>query len=424
MINNIKTNLLQFSRYFVAITYFIFLSNFNHVFATEYFAEFEKTGITSNELALLVNLNDQQSIEVAKLYAQKRGIPEKNIIYLSFSGGRNEMNLADFTQIKQEVEKKTNSNIQAYVISWSRPYKVGCMSITSAITFGYNQAYCGGCKPTKDSAYFNATTSSPWSDLNIRPTMMLAGDNTKDVSELIERGIHADSTFPNGNSYLIKGSGGSYDVRSVNYTNVREQFHPNFLTYITKHISKPLQKHKNILFYFIGTPQLSNLDQLEFLPGAMADHLTSYGGDLYGGRGQSVIQTWLKAGATGSYGTVEEPCNHLTKFPNPNVAMHYYLGGNTLIEAYWKSVAWPGQGLFIGEPLASPFKPTFTNKDGHYMVKMYSHNPAMLQIYFSSKLTATFTKVLELPLVAGLNQLTMPPNITKGEGGFFKFAIQ
>ena len=32
-----------------------------------------------------------------------------------------------------------------------------------------------------------------------------------------------------------------------------------------------------------------------------------------------------------------------------------YMRGETLIEAYWKSVAWPGQGLFIGEPLAAPF---------------------------------------------------------------------
>jgi hypothetical protein len=36
--------------------------------------------------------------------------------------------------------------------------------------------------------------------------------------------------------------------------------------------------------------------------------------------------------------------------------MMQYLGGNTLIEAYWKSVAMPGQGIFIGEPLSSPFK--------------------------------------------------------------------
>jgi hypothetical protein len=32
-----------------------------------------------------------------------------------------------------------------------------------------------------------------------------------------------------------------------------------------------------------------------------------------------------------------------------------YLQGQTAIEAYWKSVEWPQQGLFIGEPLAAPF---------------------------------------------------------------------
>ena len=36
--------------------------------------------------------------------------------------------------------------------------------------------------------------------------------------------------------------------------------------------------------------------------------------------------------------------------------MKHYLNGETLIEAYWKSVKMPGQGLFVGEPLASPYK--------------------------------------------------------------------
>ncbi len=64
---------------------------------------------------------------------------------------------------------------------------------------------------------------------------------------------------------------------------------------------------------------------------------------------------WLEAGATGSYGAVVEPCNFPQKFPHPTVLMQHYLNGDTLIEAYWKSVAWPGQGIFIGEPLAKPF---------------------------------------------------------------------
>jgi hypothetical protein len=64
---------------------------------------------------------------------------------------------------------------------------------------------------------------------------------------------------------------------------------------------------------------------------------------------------WLEAGATGSYGTVTEPCNFVDKFPRPNIVIDRYLNGETLLEAYWKSVAWPGQGVFIGEPLARPF---------------------------------------------------------------------
>ena len=65
---------------------------------------------------------------------------------------------------------------------------------------------------------------------------------------------------------------------------------------------------------------------------------------------------WLEAGATASYGSVVEPCNWLQKFPNPAVVIGRYLAGETLIESYWKSVEWPGQGVFVGEPLAAPFR--------------------------------------------------------------------
>jgi uncharacterized protein (TIGR03790 family) len=65
---------------------------------------------------------------------------------------------------------------------------------------------------------------------------------------------------------------------------------------------------------------------------------------------------WLEAGATGSYGTVVEPCNFPQKFSDPAILIGRYVNGDTLIEAYWKSVAWPGQGVFIGEPLAIPFR--------------------------------------------------------------------
>jgi uncharacterized protein (TIGR03790 family) len=109
------------------------------------------------------------------------------------------------------------------------------------------------------------------------------------------------------------------------------------------------------MFYFTGAATVNGLERYRFLPGAAADHLTSFGGMLTNSSQMSSLR-WLEAGATGSYGTVVEPCNLLGKFPNVAVLMAHYLAGETLIEAYWKSVLMPGQGLFLGEPLAAPFR--------------------------------------------------------------------
>ena len=115
-----------------------------------------------------------------------------------------------------------------------------------------------------------------------------------------------------------------------------------------------LQDKHDVMFYFIGAAQVDKLDTNRFLPGALCDHLTSFGGDLTGSSQMSSLR-WLEAGATGSYGTVVEPCNVPGKFPNVGLLMRRYLSGETLLEAYWKSVAMPGQGLFIGDPLARPY---------------------------------------------------------------------
>jgi hypothetical protein len=52
---------------------------------------------------------------------------------------------------------------------------------------------------------------------------------------------------------------------------------------------------------------------------------------------------------------VAEPCNFTAKFPDPGLLLAYYRRGDTLIESYWRSVAMPGQGVFLGEPLARPW---------------------------------------------------------------------
>ena len=91
-----------------------------------------------------------------------------------------------------------------------------------------------------------------------------------------------------------------------------------------------------------------------FLPGAVADSLTSFGGDILENSGQTPLLAFLEAGACGSYGTVVEPCNYTYKFPDPMVYF-YQNRGFCLAEAYYQSLANPYQGLMAGEPLSAPF---------------------------------------------------------------------
>ena len=86
----------------------------------------------------------------------------------------------------------------------------------------------------------------------------------------------------------------------------------------------------------------------------MADSLTSYGGVLYENYGQTTLLAFMNAGASGSYGTVTEPCAYLQKFPSPQ-DYFYQARGFSLAECYYMSLANPYQGLIVGEPLAAPF---------------------------------------------------------------------
>ena len=98
-----------------------------------------------------------------------------------------------------------------------------------------------------------------------------------------------------------------------------------------------------------------------FRHGAIADNLTSAAAPFRAAP-RRARSSWPEAGATGSYGTSSEPCNFRGKFPEVGVVMAHYLAGETLVEAYWKSVLMPGQGVFVGDPLARcVFSSTLSN---------------------------------------------------------------
>jgi uncharacterized protein (TIGR03790 family) len=326
----------------------------------------QKNGISATNIAVIVNDADPFSVKVGNYYKKRRSIPEENIIHVNFPTGRSTISRIEFQRIKSVVDRLTPLHVQAFALAWTVPYRVDCMSITTAFAADFDEAFCSKtCGPTRLSPYFNSDSRTPYTDFKLRPAMVLAGRDFNETKKLIDRGVASDRTFPSGKGYLVSTSDKSRNVRAAFYSEIVRHHRGSSLDLrIVK--ADFISNKNNVLFYFTGVEHVRGLDTIRFIPGAIGDHLTSGGGHLPGGSQMSSLH-WLEAGATGSYGTVVEPCNHPQKFPYPGIVINRYLKGETLIEAYWKSVAWPGEGVFIGEPLASPYalRPLQSQRDGN-----------------------------------------------------------
>jgi len=322
-----------------------------------------KAEINNQTLAVLVNKNDPESLEIAKYYQKVRGIPDANIIVLNFKFNEDYLSESGFKRIKKQLEEKVANKIQAYVLAWRKPWRVDCMSITSAFSLGFNNDYCSdGCSLTKSVEYFNSSSNKPYDDYGFRPSMMLSGGSLDKVKQLIDAGVESDYSRPVSSAYLMDTSDKDRNVRSSYYPHIKKYLDSLLNIEILK--ADAIKYEPDVLFYFTGTKKVRWIETNNYFPGAIADHLTSTGGKLFGGNQMSIVK-WIDAGVTGTYGTVVEPCNYRQKFPNPGIVMQKYLSGETLIESYWKSVKMPGQGVFVGEPLAAPFKGCLIISDGY-----------------------------------------------------------
>jgi len=314
------------------------------------------------QIAVIVNDNDPLSLEIAQYYQSARQIPLENIIHVNFKPGIDHLEPKLFNDIFRHVKAKTPQTVQGYVLTWLRPYRVGCMSITMAFATGYDSGFCPKkvvgikCKIPRENPYYAQHGVTPWDDHKLRPTMLLAAETFELAKKLIDRGVSSDSLEPGGTAYLLSTSDKHRNIRAETYDEVKSDWYSQKLK--IEIINQDFIKNKNdVMFYFTGKSQVKYLDTLEFLPGAVADHLTSFGGQMKNPdeSGQMSSLRWLEAGATGSYGTIIEPCNFPMKFPAPELFLDFYLFGESLLFSYWKSVKWPSEGVFIGEPLASPY---------------------------------------------------------------------
>lgn len=316
---------------------------------------------------VVANQNSSNSCELANDYCQERQIPPQNVLYINWPGGNTLWTSNDFqTNLVMPIlnmlsTRQLTNQIQYVVLSMDIPFQTSfgstINSTTSALFYGLRLG--NGSDPlgvtnsyaASEAAFSQAAPigSPGYSFL----TTMITGNSLAQAEQLATQGVASDGTFSQQPAILAKSSDPSRNIRYPYFDNAI--FNINILG-----VSSVLRTNTDSVWwpgpclgYETGLAQFT-VPQGLFLPGAIADSMTSYGGIIFGANSQTNLLTFINAGAAGSYGTVAEPGDDVQKFPNPLVYF-YQARGFSLAESYYQSINVPYLGLMVAEPLASPF---------------------------------------------------------------------
>lgn len=316
--------------------------------------------LTAADVGLVINTADPYSVAVGRHYIQARGLQPGQVLRLALPT-RPVLTRDEFEALAAAIKRHFGPATQALALAWVAPYAVDCNSLTGALAMGYDPELCrNSCSPSRVSRYFNAATFRPHAALGWRPSMLLAAPSVESARAMIDRGVASDGTLATRDrapvsAMLLLTDDAARRVRRALYPE------PGLRAPLGVDVrvvpAGDLPAAKRVFMVSTGSVQVPAIPVPDWVPGGLGDHLTSFGGDLLGSHGQGTALEWIVSGATASHGSVSEPCNHLQKFPHPQVLLGHYVQGATALEAYWKSVAWPQQSLFIGEPMAAPFSP-------------------------------------------------------------------
>ena len=324
---------------------------------------------------VVVNQNSADSVQLGNDYCELRGVPPQNLLRMTgWTGGSIYWSRADFQSyllsplLAMIASRGLTNQAQFVLLSMDVPYRVADgdsdNSTTSALFYGFktNGVPVSGyasCSLPDNSSNSYAYSEMPFSQAmpntaitNSFLAMMLTDTNLAAAETTLMRGVAADDSFPVQTVYLEKTSDVDRNVRFVEFDNsvFENQVVGN---YAVTRITTGSTLFTNLFGLQTGWGTFP-LNTNSFVPGALGDTLTSTAGFILEDTGQTPALAFLEAGASGSYGTVVEPCNYTQKFPDA-VDYFYQTRGFSLAEAYYQSVLNPFEGLFVGEPLAAPF---------------------------------------------------------------------
>lgn len=343
-------------------------------------------GLGPHEIALLVNTNSNDSIKVAEHFASLRHIPNSNIVKLGISSNvlkSGRISLSEFiTSIWDPAwETLKTNNCAERILAWCYSVDFPVLVTTeppvsiTGVTFLRTQIpssqsikdglyrsplFCGPHRPL--GTVYNAQTFDTYKEWLAEdyplPAMMLGytgqnGNTMSEVLQCIERGVQSDGTSPTGGIYFVVTDDVRSSCRDWQFAHASRELTARRISSIITN-SFP-QKVSDVMGIMIGSAWVNGIQNNKYLPGCMAEHLTSLAA-VFDTANQMKVSAWIKAGTTITAGTVTEPMSIWTKFPSASFYVHYS-AGCTALESLYQSIRCPLQILLIGEPLAQPWAP-------------------------------------------------------------------
>ncbi len=191
------------------------------------------------------------------------------------------------------------------------------------------------------------------------------GNTVAEIDALIDRSLRADGTRPEGSFYFMntpdqtrsKGrlsNDWPATIRSLEAMGGKGTVLQGVLPESCTDASGAVIGCHDALGVLTGIAGMDAVAaNFTLLPGAFADHLTSFAA-TYDEGGQTKMSQWISKGASGTIGTVEEPCTG-GKFPVPDLHAHYF-AGLSLGESVHRALPWLAfESLLVGDPLTTPF---------------------------------------------------------------------
>ncbi len=331
-----------------------------------------RAGGSGLNVAVVVNQASTNSIQLGNYYCERRQVPPENVLRIVWPGSTIEWDTTQFTNtllnplVAMLSSRGLTNQIDYVVLSMDIPYRTsvggqGGNATTAMLFYDFKSDTRPPCSlatnsfnsyaGTEDIFHFTKpTTATTFSFL----ATMITASNLEKAKQLVDSGVNSDATFPTNTVLLAKTSDPNRNVRFEEFDNaiLNARVRGNYA--MSSIFSDAVAGYTNLLGFETGLANFS-ISSNAFVPGAMADSLTSYGGAIFENTGQTTLLAFTEAGAAGSYGTVTEPCNYLVKFPS-GLNHFYQARGFSLAECYYQSLTNPYQGLIVGEPLAAPFR--------------------------------------------------------------------